>query len=674
MWKRLFLASLLVSLSVVAGAAHVALATEGLQLVTAPLSQAFQDYQQQRTAATSDQEKDTAPYKLGYRPSPLDRSHLTKSISASVLAKGARGALPAAYDLRDKGFLTPVRNQPYNNCWAYSAIGSLESTYLKRTGLALDLSETHLTWYAYKSSPGFTYDAYDGPMEQGGFDNTSVTTLARWIGAVTESALPEKTTPTGSYSNYANRLHLEDAFFLSLQFSELNPVHAAAKQLVYEHGAISVGMHVDDSLYSGGTYYNANNAAYYYNGDRNPNHAVLLVGWDDNYSRDRFAAGMQPSSDGAWLIRNSWGTDWGQSGYFWVSYEDTRLQDGTVYLAGETNNYETLYEHDELGWCNSVGNGTDDTIWFANVFTSGNQAQLIEAVSLYTTANNATFDVHIYTGLGGNSPVSGTLKASFSGSEELAGYHTVKLPSSVKLPANTKFSVVVKMTTPNYDYPIPIEIPLEGYSDNATAQIGESYLSLNGSNWDNAVISVGGKQFVLNVCVKAFASKDNDPGEETPPSGDTPISSAASAWTMDLLTHANGSLTVTLKTAWYGSRDIADLDVLTNGLTDTRAQILANSSMSARGASYGMVLTAKAASRDDALSAQIRGVTFRNASGGLEDYIFDQPIRLSQIQIASNVTEEDSGSGGGGGGCGTGVGVMVLALAGCAFLGRRRQG
>ena len=70
----------------------------------------------------------------------------------------------------------------------------------------------------------------------------------------------------------------------------------------------------------------------------------MLVGWDDDFSKENFNESCRPSSDGAWLVRNSWGNDgYDLYGYFWISYEDYGLmEEGTVYAYDADN---VLYDN-----------------------------------------------------------------------------------------------------------------------------------------------------------------------------------------------------------------------------------------------------------------------------------------------------------------------------------------
>jgi C1A family cysteine protease len=462
----------------------------------------------------------------GRKPSPVDLSHLSRVRPAMKSAKSDKigDPLPGKYDLRQLGCVTAVDDQgTADNCWAFAAAGSMESGYLKRTGKTLNLSEAHLSWFAYEGTGSFT-----GEYESGGFDNVAVATLARWVGPVLGSAAPNGQKP-GPASAYSDVLHLEDAYFLGLEFIDdpdlyLQPTDDVRKRLVYEHGAISAGMY-SAGLGTDSLYYETQNNAWYYNGEkRYPDHAVLIVGWDDDYPRTNFRDGNQPSGNGAWLIKNSWGSGFGDAGYFWISYEDKSFLDGVAFVPGEPNNYDNNYGYDDLGWCISSGFEAVQTAWISNVFSAGaadKNGETIEAVSFYTTSNGVSYEISVYTALSDRSdPSGGTLASRMSGTQDLAGYHTVKLRAPAYISPDTSFSVVIKLTAPGYDYPVAVETQIKNYSDNAIIEKGVSFVSEDGITWSDA------SEYGANVCVKAFTkngdrvAEDEETEEEEKPAED----------------------------------------------------------------------------------------------------------------------------------------------------------
>jgi C1A family cysteine protease len=457
-------------------------------------------------------QKSTGPggYPLGYRPSPLDLSHVVPPVSGAYAASVQ--ALPAQYDLRDSGAITAVRNQnPYGTCWAFGTMASMESNFRKRGFGNLDFSEWHLAYFAYvdesPSRPAFTQSAPgfgDDPIfDQGGSHFQSAAILARWTGAVNEtdrpyqnvSPWPPSSTPLAS-DPVAK--HLEHVHFLGGPFNR-----DTIKQALMNTGAVSIRIVWNNSAYNGTTY------AYYNAAQSGGGHMVTIAGWDDNYSAANF--NTNPGSNGAWLVKNSWGTGWGNAGYFWLSYNDPTIGYPALFIGAENTNFERVYQYDPLGWTESVG-ASSNTGWFANIFTAAGAAsqggaggiEVLRAVSFYAAQSNASYliEVRKEVAVGAPLPRSGTLVNTTEGTLVTAGYHTVRLSSDVALAAGERFSIVVRLTTPGYNWPIAVEQPIPGYSEKATATSGQSFVSADGNSWtDMTAVSSN-----TNVCLKAFSS------------------------------------------------------------------------------------------------------------------------------------------------------------------------
>jgi len=174
-----------------------------------------------------------------------------------------------------------------------------------------------------------------------------------------------------------------------------------------------------------------------------------------------------------------------------------------VVTAEGPKNYTDIYQYDPLGWVTSLGFGSN-TAWFSNIFTSTSNTAL-PAVSFYTAASQNFYEIYIYKDVSGNKPRSGTRVAKKTGQIDSPGYFTIELDKPVALLRNQRFSVVVKLKTTGYSYPIPVEYPLSNYSSSARASSGESFISSNGSTWYDIHTSWGGVWANTNVCLKAFA-------------------------------------------------------------------------------------------------------------------------------------------------------------------------
>jgi len=455
----------------------------------------------------------------GKRPSPLNLDHLrargetVRHLAARTFREDA--PFPARFDLREQGKLSPVRDQdPYGTCWTFAALAALESSLLP--GEPRDFSEWHLAYWAYRENPEgfppFTLDEEVALFDQGGDDWKAVAVLSRGTGPVNETDLPYGGPLPAEKPRLPRQKLLTSALYMPYPAVEIwrdGYPHLAAEEVKHAlmtRGAVSIGMMADFDEDT----WNEDTGAFFYSGPRGANHAVNIVGWDDYFPKERFAA--QPSGDGAWIVRNSWGTSFGEDGYFYMSYEDTSLDSGIVYLSSPAGEYGIIHQYDPLGWVRSVSPletpAAGSPAWMANIFTA-EENQALKAVSFYVPDYGTEYEITVAI-LSGATPAdreSVPLRGQ-RGVLEKPGYHTVVLGTPVYLPRGTRFSAEVKVTAPAYEFPLPVEVPVAGYSDGASAAPGQSFYSADGVTWTDLTGVVPGGNF----CLKALGAGEESGG------------------------------------------------------------------------------------------------------------------------------------------------------------------
>jgi len=262
------------------------------------------------------------------------------------------------------------------------------------------------------------------------------------------------------------------------------------------HGGVYSDIHVgdtDQSIYFDGTY-----NSWYYDGSSGSDHAVLIVGWNDNFPAADFV--YPAPGNGAFIVKNSLSNTWGDSGYFYVSYYDTKFGGALACFddAESTSNYSHEYQYDPLGVCDSVGNKTN-TLLVRQRLHGGIQRPAGGGELLLAGAQLDLPGVHGQQRDRHQDPAHQRQPCRD------AGYHTVTLPSSVSLTNGQPFVVFVKITSPGAGrLPGGHGGAIANYSSTAAAQAGQSYVSSDGAsgNWTDLTTIFTN----TNVCLKAFTS------------------------------------------------------------------------------------------------------------------------------------------------------------------------
>lgn len=393
----------------------------------------------------------------------------------------AEETLPKEYDMRESDRVTAVRDQGrYGTCWAFAALGALETTLTPAEELTF--SPDHMS----------LCNGFNLKQNEGGEYTMAIAYLASWTGPVLEEDDPYGDGETNEFLQSVK--HLEEAVIIGEKDYE------AIKEAVYKYGAVQTSIYTQlKNANSSSGYYNKERATYYFNGTATSNHDILIVGWDDTFPKEYFT--NEPEGDGAFICKNSWGEDFGEDGYFYVSYYDNNIGVSNVAYTklGDKTNFDNIYQSDLLGWTGQLGYEKEDA-YFANVFEAG-EGEELAAVSFYATDEDTSYEVYLVTNFQDKNDLNNR-KLLTEGSFDQAGYYTVKLDEPVKLPDNEKFAVIVYIHTPNSVHPVAIEY----YADARTATFditdGEGYISLYGQVWSSAEETQN-----CNLCLKAFTNQ-----------------------------------------------------------------------------------------------------------------------------------------------------------------------
>ncbi len=386
--------------------------------------------------------------------------------------------VPAYFDLREKGRVSQIRNQgTYGTCWAFAATSALESSLLPEEKYLFSVDNMSM-------SNSFNANQYDG-----GEYTMGMAYLAAWQGPVLE-----KDDPYGDGVS-------DDTLKAVKHVQEMQIIdgkdYEGIKEAVFKYGG------VESSLYStirssqdSSVYYNRENSAYCYIGTEKPNHDVVIIGWDDNYPSSNF--NTQLEGDGAFICQNSWGSDFGEDGIFYVSYYDTNIGTHNVVYTrvDDTDNYDNIYQSDLCGWVGKMGYDSEQ-IYGANVFKAKGNEKL-SAASFYATGANTEYELYVVHDFKNEKSFANREKLA-SGVVKKAGYYTIDFDEQ-QLKAGEKYAIVLYVKTPGSKHPLAIEYDTgESILQGVDLDDGEGYISLNGKKFVNVK-----EKRECNLCIKAF--------------------------------------------------------------------------------------------------------------------------------------------------------------------------
>lgn len=501
----------------------------------------------------------------------------------------ANEMLPSRYDLRDKGVVTPVKSQsPWGTCWSFGAAAACETSIMSELGWSVnanqtvDLSELHAAWFAYTPLPDSAgsqagegrHSTSTDPnafLNEGGFPYTVTSVLSSGIGPVAEADAPYRNkegiiakdsegnpvcyAPTGDWSvdeslRFLQTVELEESCVLpspagkdangSYYYNQAG-TDAIKKELLAGR-AVEIGFAADTSR-PGQTdpakYIDTETWAHYtYDENAEVTHAVAIVGWDDSYSKSNFLRDHQPEHDGAWIVKNSWGSvaeefpnknAWGVDGegFFYLSYDDKSIsipESFNFYTEnyGQTADYYLINQYDYLPSDSVTSAQSNTETAMANVFEA-EESQRVRSLSCETAKPNTTATYELYRLKDGfANPRDGELLTTVTKTYEYGGYHRIELDEGFPMEQGQLFSVVVTLECGS-DYEVIVDravnengMPKDSiiYSV-GVVNPGESYLLEEGawSDWSaevadmKAEAAANGEDFFDydNFAIKAYA-------------------------------------------------------------------------------------------------------------------------------------------------------------------------
>jgi C1A family cysteine protease len=460
------------------------------------IDQKFKTYMQDKQSGLDDQNQ--SDKKLGYIPDPVRLASRTVSKKQTNLQKTK---LPSKFNSCDLGTITSAKDQGYlSSCWAFGSTAALETACIKLNLFdkkkincndsddddRIDLSEANAIYnLSNGASIGNEHDFTFGPYDGGNFHMI----LAYWsrFGATDErldrycdafdysKQIPIfKSRSIDETESILPTLAVNDVSVLAYSPSSYYDVvdhRNDIKERILEHGSVFASMCYEDACFTKKT------AAYYDKFDYWPNHLVQVVGWDDEFPREAFFNSVDglPECNGAFLVKNSWGTDWGDNGFFWVSFGCPWFSELSACVTDveSISPSDVVYQDDYLGLCDVFSLKKDKAI--CKVFDLKSQREKLTSVSLYTLDNDVKVELYSAELDDDGMPMAFGKKLKEVTFDDV-GYHTIKLTRPVEL-TGERFGVIIKLTTGGLDdSTCGVESAFDGYSDKARGTAGSNFI------------------------------------------------------------------------------------------------------------------------------------------------------------------------------------------------------
>ena len=449
----------------------------------------------------------------------------TSLFALKAVASASRYSLADDIDI-------PVKNQmSTEECWAFTANTLLETNLKLRNNETMDFSERYLDYATSRTFLGNEVNESGFGREVGEGGNVSIA-LPFYVsgkGPILEEEMPfennenkialseiEGKEPVKKINSYkmfptlyktrnGDQTIYTNGGDITYTTSEVNEIRNEIKEHIVKYGAVSAVTFGDASNTYGFSQTNGNRVSYYCDDDSKIiNHQVTIVGWDDNYAISNFNSNHRPTKPGAYIVLNSWGENWGENGYYYVSYEDVWIEAGVYGIEEIVDiNYDNIYQHDEYGLSSVVNTSNNvKVVYGANVFErDSTQNERVTEIGLFAF-ENMTCEIYINPN-NGNLNKNELVKVTNNIKTIHPGYQAIPLDIPIALTGDN-FVVAVKYISET-EARIPIEYRMRsGFWENVTSNLGESFWSLDMNLWSD-LISSGVNN--ANICIKAFTEE-----------------------------------------------------------------------------------------------------------------------------------------------------------------------
>ena len=459
------------------------------------------------------------------------------------------------YNLADTLEMRVEHQGNTTECWGFSLLKSMETNIALKEGETVleDFSERHMDYATSKTfSDGINPNAFDREIGYGGLFVVGLAYLTNGQGAVLEQDMPFKNhenlisleeinkpvdtivndyailpTINKKYTKDVNGNTISVTYYKSdmqteYTHDELNALRMIIKQHIIQNGSIAsmtggnLSKFYNNEKVFEATAYNCNDSS------KIRDHAITIVGWDDNYPKENFGNGKMPSTNGAYIVLNSYGENVFNNGYMYISYEDYFIEQEIygIESTGEVD-YDKIYQHDYFGGVYQVGLNSTNTGYYGAIYERNTDInEYIDSIAV-TICDYSNIEIYINP-TNGNLSKDSLIKVGESNRILNPGYHRINIkPTQL---TGESFAVIIKQTSENERFYFQVETNVENTAYALVESSNKSYVSTDGNSWTNiSDISVTGVDMTkTDVCVKAF-TKNGELKQEEPSDPNIPM-------------------------------------------------------------------------------------------------------------------------------------------------------
>lgn len=455
----------------------------------------------------------------------------------------------SSFDLRDVIDINVKDQKSVDSCWTYAATSAVETNMALKYGYSSIYSPRHMEYATSKTFlDGINPIGFNREVNDGGNPDIALAYLTNGSGLVLEEDMPfeestskinlseidiESVAQVKEYKNFASidkkivdgvtKYYKEDG--TEYTQTELTTLRNEIKSHIVSNGGLIARTNITEKQYFDNSDINEVTSYYCDDSSISSNHEVVIIGWDDNYSKNNFNASHRPSTNGAYLVLNSYG-EGENGGCYYISYEDILIESDLVGIVSATDKeYKNIYQYDELGpsvsyWPTLMDLvpgqvGRCSELYATNVYSKKETGtEYVTEIGL-SAINDVVADIYVLPNASTLDISKATLVASNVSLTN--GYKTIELSSPIRI-TGSKFAIIAKYKD-SEELIIPLEANLtenpellrnNDLWDTAKSESGQSMYSIDGAsgNWSdlNTVWTNS------NFCIKAFTKTSDEEG------------------------------------------------------------------------------------------------------------------------------------------------------------------